>query len=81
MRLGQSVSISGPFDGKPSWAIASLEVLEPVDGNTGSAGCELEKARLLLGIPAANALQPYTHQHLALGSREVIGDNIPSKSS
>jgi hypothetical protein len=56
MRLGQTISIPSPFDGEPSRAIAALEVLESVDGNAGGAGGELKEARLLLGIPASDAL-------------------------
>jgi len=54
MTLGQSIHLSCFFDGKPSWAIASLKVLEAVNWNSTRASCELEQSALLLRIPCAN---------------------------
>jgi hypothetical protein len=56
MALWQLRWIARLLDGKPTRPVRALEVLEPVDGDTRSAGRELEQARLALGWPAADAL-------------------------
>jgi hypothetical protein len=44
------------LDGEATRAVGSLEVLEAVDGDSGSSGGELKETGLLLSVPAANAL-------------------------
>lgn len=44
------------LDSESPRPVAALEVLEAVDGDAGGAGCELEEAGFLLGVPAADTL-------------------------
>jgi hypothetical protein len=44
--LWQLTDLSRLFDGEPTGAVGPLEVLEPVDGDSGRAGRELEESGL-----------------------------------
>jgi hypothetical protein len=57
VRLGELSLLAGLFDSEATRAVGTLQILETVDGNTRSTGSELEKTRLLLGVPAANDLR------------------------
>lgn len=57
MGLRQSILRPRILDREPPWAIASLQILEPIDWYSGSARCELQEPRLLFRVPGLNALQ------------------------
>ena len=56
MRLGQLRLFAGLLDREATGSIGTLEIFETVDGDTRSTSGELQEARLLLGVPAANDL-------------------------
>lgn len=56
MRFRQLRRLARLLDREASRPIATLEVLEAIDGDAGGAGCELEEAGFLLGVPGADAL-------------------------
>ena len=56
VRLGQLGLLSRLLDREAAGAVGALEVLEAVDGDARGAGCELQEARFLFGVPSADAL-------------------------
>lgn len=56
MRLGQLRLLTGLLDREAAGAVGALQVLEAVDGDTRGTRSELEEARFLLGVPAADDL-------------------------
>jgi hypothetical protein len=65
MTLGQRIDLASFFNRKPSRAVTTLQIFESVDRDSRSAGSELQKTALLLGIPGSDDL-PEVLDHLVL---------------
>ena len=77
MTLWQLSDLSSFLDGKSSGAVRALQILEAVDGNAAGAGGELQQARLLLGIPRADAFPEVLDDLIVLGVAAVVGVLLP----
>lgn len=77
MRLRQRSRIARLLDGEPSGTIGSLQILKSVDRNTRGTSRELEKTRLLLGIPGADNLPEILDDLVLLLVAAVIGVLLP----
>lgn len=56
VRLGELRLFARLFDREATGSVGTLKIFEPVDGDTRGTSGELQEARLLLGVPAANDL-------------------------
>lgn len=77
MRLWKSVRVAGLLDSKSPRAIASLQIFESVDRDTRCSRSELEKPRLLFGIPRADDLPEVLNNFILLLISTVIGVLLP----
>lgn len=75
--LGQLCRLAGLLDSKPSRPITALQILETVDGNPTGSRSELQQPRLLLSVPAANALPEVLDDLVVLGVATVVGVLLP----
>jgi hypothetical protein len=73
MCLGQVLRITSLLNGKATWPIRALQVLEAADGDLGRARRELEQAGLLLGRPGADGLPEPDDDLVRLGVGAVVG--------
>lgn len=77
MTLGQLPSLASLLDGKPPRPIRTLQILEPVDGNSRSASRELQQSALLLGIPTSNALPKVLNDFVVFGVPTIVSMLLP----
>ena len=77
MRLGQLLRLASLLNRKPSRPVAALQVLEAVDGDTRGTCGELQQTRLLLGVPAADALPEVLDNLVVLRVPAVVGVLLP----
>lgn len=77
MRLGQGLLGTGFLNSEPPRAIASLEIFEAIDGDTGCARCELQEPGLLLGVPAADTGPEVPDDLVLLCVAPVVGVFLP----
>lgn len=77
MRLGQLLRLASLLNRKPSRPVAALQILEAVDGDTRCTCGELQQTRLLLGVPAADALPEVLDDLVVLRVPAVVGVLLP----
>jgi hypothetical protein len=77
MRLWQLIRFTSLLNRKPPRSITTLQILEAVDGDTRGTCGELQQTRLLLGIPAANALPEVLNDLVVLRVPAVICVLLP----
>ena len=75
VRLGQLSWITRLLDCESPGPIATLQILESVDGNSGCASCELQQPRLLLSIPSADNLHFVSDKILDKIAFHWVGSN------
>ncbi len=77
MTLGQGVDLARLFNREPSGSVATLEILEAVDGDSARAGGELEQAALLFSIPRSNDFPKVLNDFVLLLVATVVGVFLP----
>ena len=77
MTLGQLIRLPSLLNRKPSRPITTLQILEPIDRNTRSTSRKLQEARLLLGVPAADALPEALDDLVVFSVAAVVGVLLP----
>lgn len=77
MRLRQRNRVTRLLNGKASGTIGTLQILETVDGNTGSSGGELKQTGLLLSVPGADDLPEILDNLILLLVATVVGVLLP----
>jgi hypothetical protein len=77
VRFGQLVGLARLLNREAPGPVATLQILESVDGDTRCARSELQQTRLLLGVPAADALPEVLNDLVVLRVSAVVGVLLP----
>lgn len=77
MTLRQLIRLTRLLNRKPSRSITSLQILESIHRNPRRARRKLQQARLLLRIPATNALPEVLDDFVVFSVAAVIGMFLP----
>jgi hypothetical protein len=77
MTLGQLIRLSRLLNRKASGSITSLQILEAINRDARGARCKLQQARLLLGVPAADALPEVLDDFVVFCVAAVVGVFFP----
>jgi hypothetical protein len=77
MRLWQLIRLARLFNRKPSRPIATLQVLEAVDGDTRGTRGKLQQAGFLLRVPTPDALPEVLDHFVVLRVAAVVGVLLP----